>query len=97
MDIDKELKELAARYADCGISEVVLRKLLRDGPSDLDDRAKLLGLRLSLGVEFHRQEYFSVEDIAHITGATEKEAMDMMLSSGANPVEISIAPWLKGE
>ena len=96
MDINKELKELASRCADCGVSEAVLRKLLRNGPPDLDDRAKLLGLRLSLGIEFNRQEYFSVEDIAHITGTTEKEAMGMMLSIGAKPIEMSIAPWLKG-
>ena len=99
MNIDKQIKDLAARYADCGITEVIIREMMDDkgNPSGMDDRAKLIGIRMSLGTEFNRQELFTLGDIAHITGESEEEAMKMMLDAGATPIEISVAPWLKGE
>lgn len=99
MNIDQEVKALAARYADYGVDEKMIRELMEDKetPSGLDDRAKLICLRLVFGNEFNEQEYFSVEEIAHITGQSEDATMKMMLDGGANPIEVSFAPWLKGE
>ena len=47
-DIRKQIKYLAARYADCGISEAIILKMMDDHgkPSGLDDRAKLIGVRM---------------------------------------------------
>ena len=97
-DIRKQIKDLAARYADCGISEAIILKMMDDHgkPSGLDDRAKLIGVRMCLGMEFHRQELFSLWDLAHVTGETEDELMGLVKREGINPVSVSLAPWLMG-
>lgn len=96
--IKKQIKELAARYADCGIDESIIMTMMCDGhkPSGLDDRAKLLGVRMCLGNEFNRQEYFSVDDLCHVTGESEEEVLLRMKEAGVAPVTVSPAPWLKG-
>ena len=67
-ETDREIKLLAERYEDCGITEEIIRNLM-DKKADLDDRAKLIGIRLGLGHEFHREELFSVDDLCHVTRA----------------------------
>lgn len=96
VNINEEIKALAARYADCGITEAIIQNMMEKNPGELDERAKLIGLRLALGMEFNRQEYFSLSDIAHISGQTPEEALKMMRDTGATPVTVSIAPWLTG-
>lgn len=99
MNIENEVKELAARYADCGIDEAAIWDLMRDKdtPSGLDDRAKLIGVRLCLGMEFNRQELFSMDDLCHITGESAEQVMERMRAAGVTPITISLAPCLKGE
>ena len=98
MNINEEIKALAARYADCGMTEAIIQNMMVDkkNPSGLDERAKLIGIRLALGMEFNRQEYFSLSDIAHISRRTPEEALKMMRDAGITPITISIAPWLTG-
>ena len=98
MNVDKEIRSLATRYADCGIDEQIIRAIMYDGEtlSGLDERAKLIGVRMCLGNEFHRQEYFSVDDLCHVTGETPEEAMKRMQEAGVSPISITPAPWLKG-
>ena len=98
MNVDEEIKSIAARYADCGIDEQIIRAIMDDGetPSELDDRAKLIGIRMCLGNEFNRQEYFSIDDLCHVTGETPEDAMKMMQEAGVSPISITPAPWLKG-
>lgn len=98
MNVDKEIKSLAARYTDCGIDEQIIRAIMDDGetPSGLDDRTKLIGIRMCLGNEFNRQELFSVDDLCHVTGETPENAMKMMQEAGVSPIRITPAPWLKG-
>ena len=97
-DIRKQIKDLAARYADCGISEAIILKMVDDHgkPSGLDDRAKLIGVRMCLGMEFRRQELFSLGDLAHVTGETEDKLMGLVQREGINPISVSLAPWLTG-
>ena len=94
-ETDREIKLLAERYADCGITEQVIRKMM-DSESSLDDRAKLIGIRLGLGHEFHREEFFSVDDMCHVTGETPDEVLTRMREIGVAPITVSPAPWLKG-
>lgn len=94
-ETDHEIKLLAERYADCGITEESIRELM-DQDADLDDRAKLIGIRLGLGHEFHREELFSVDDLCHVTGETPDEALTRMREAGVSPITVSPAPWLKG-
>lgn len=98
MNIDNEIKALAARYADYGVDEKMIRELMEDKetPSGLDDRAKLIWARLALCNACGKQEYFSVEEIAHITGLSEDDALKMMLDGGATPIEASLAPYMNG-
>lgn len=93
MNIDQEIKALAARY---GITETVVRGAM-DTCKDLDEKSKLIWARLALCDLYGKQEYFSLEEIAHITGQTKEEAMQMMVDGGATPYEITVAPYLKGE
>jgi len=51
---------------------------------------------MCLGMEFNRQEYFTVNDLAHITGETPEEAMKRMQDAGVQPITVSPAPWLTG-
>ena len=97
-DIRKQIKELATRYADCGINEAIILKMMagQENPSGLDDRAKLIGVRMCLGMEFHRQELFSLGDLAYVTGETENELMGLVQREGINPISVSLAPWLTG-
>lgn len=97
-EIKRKIKLIAARYADCGISEARIMEMMRDRdkPSGLDDRAKIIGIRMCLGMEFNRQEYFTLDDVAHVTGESEAAAMKRMQDVGAKPVFISPAPWLTG-
>ena len=97
-DIRKQVNDLAARYADCGISEEIILKMMDDhgNPSGLDDRARLIGVRLCLGMEFNRQELFSLGDLAHVTGETEDEVMELVRKEGITPISVSVAPWLTG-
>ena len=94
-ETDREIKLLAERYEDCGITEEIIRNLM-DKKADLDDRAKLIGIRLGLGHEFHREELFSVDDLCHVTGETPEEALTRMREAGVSPITVSPAPWLKG-
>ena len=96
--INEQIQALALRYSDCGIDESIIREMMDDHgkPSGLDERAKLIGVRMCLGNEFHRQEYFSVDDLCHVTGETPEEAMKRMQEAGVSPISITPAPWLKG-
>ena len=93
MNLDQEIKALAARY---GITESAVRGAM-DTIKDLDEKSKLIWARLALCDLFGKQEYFSLEEIAHITGQTKEETMQMMIDGGATPYEITVTPWLKGE
>ena len=44
-NIEKQIKDLAARYADCGIDEAIIRKMMddEDNPSGLDDLTHITG------------------------------------------------------
>ena len=97
-NVGKQIKDLAARYADCGIDEDIIRKMMDDGdnPSGLDDRAKLIGVRLCLGMEFDRQELFGLDDLTHITGESREEVMKSIQEAGVTPIFVSVAPRLMG-
>ena len=94
-ETDREIKFLAERYGDCGITEEIIHNLM-DKEADLDDRAKLLGIKLGLAHEFHRQELFSVDDLCHVTGMTPDEAMAAIEEAGISPITVKPAPWLNG-
>ena len=96
--INEQIQALALRYSDCGIDESIIREMMDDHgkPSGLDGRAKLIGIRMALGMEFSRQELFSVDDLCHVTGETPESAMKMMQEAGVSPIQITPAPWLKG-
>ncbi len=55
-ETDREIKLLAERYEDCGITEEIIRNLM-DKKADLDDRAKLIGIRLGLGTSFTARSF----------------------------------------
>lgn len=97
-DIRKQIKDLAARYADCGISEDIILEMMDDHgkPSGLDNRTKLIGVRMCLGMEFNRQELFSLGDLDHVTGETEEGVMELVKEAGITPITITAAPWLRG-
>lgn len=94
MNIEKQIKDLAARYADCGIDGAVIREMM-GRPSDLDARAKLIGVRMCLGMAFNRQEFFTLDDLAHVTGGTKDAVVKQAQAAGISPISISPAPWLK--
>ncbi|NLU24437.1 MAG: hypothetical protein GXW99_06955 [Clostridiales bacterium] len=92
-----QIKALAARYADCGIDEQTIVAMMNDNaPPELDDRARLIGVRMCLGKAFNKQEYFSVSDVCHVTGESEAEVLLRMKEAGVAPVTVSPAPWLTG-
>lgn len=95
-NIDNQIKDLAARYADCGINEDIIRKMMsgKESPAGLDARAKLIGIRMCLGMEFNRQEFFSLDDVAHVTGESKEQVMELCRIKGVTPISVSMAPWL---
>ena len=45
-------------------------------------KTSLIGIRLALGIDSDKAEYFSAEDISEITGLTKEEAEQKIISSG---------------
>ena len=45
-------------------------------------KTSLIGIRLALGIDSSKAEYFSAEDIAEITGLSKEEAEQEMIKSG---------------
>lgn len=45
-------------------------------------KTSLIGIRLALGIDSDKAEYFSAEDIAEITGLSKEEAEREMIKSG---------------
>ena len=67
-----------------------------DKKADLDDRAKLIGIRLGLGHEFHREEFSPLDDLCHVTGETPEEALTRMRRGRCLPSRYHPRRGLKG-
>ncbi len=95
MNTKEQIKYLADRYSDCGMTEDKIRAIMAD-ISGKDDRAKLIAIRLGLGMEFHKQELFTMNDVQYVSGMTQDEVMEAMLRENVSPMSVSFAPWLTG-
>lgn len=95
MNTEEQIAYLAARYSDCGMTVDKIRTIMAD-ISGKDDRAKLIAIRLGLGMEFHKQELFCLDDVCHVSGMTRDEVMEAMQRENVSPMSVSFAPWLTG-
>ena len=97
-ELETGIQYLAQRYADCGVTESDVRRIVNSGGNQydgLDDRARLIGARLGLGMTFGKQELFTLDDLIHVTGASRDEVLKLMAEENVSPMTISLAPWLQ--
>lgn len=95
MNTTAQIKYLADRYSDCGMTVDKIRAIMAD-ISGKDDRAKLIAIRLGLGMEFRKQELFTMNDVQYVSGMTRDEVMEAMQRENVSPMSVSFAPWLTG-
>ncbi len=92
MNAKEEIKRLAERYADCGVTKKLLWGIMNLPDHGLDEEARLIGMRMLLGVKYNRTELFTPEQIAKLMGTTPEETLEIMRESGVNPITINIIP-----
>lgn len=67
-----EIKRIATRYKDCGVTEEFVRNMCADGiRHGFSEKVALAGIRLALSMEFGKEEYFSMDETAEIFGVEE--------------------------
>lgn len=67
-----EIKRIATRYKDCGVTEEFVRNMCADGiHNGFSEKVALAGIRLALSMEFGKEEYFSMDETAEILGVEE--------------------------
>lgn len=67
-----EIKRIATRYKDCGVTEEFVRNMCADGiRNGFSEKFALAGIRLALSMEFGKEEYFSMAEAAEILGVEE--------------------------
>ena len=92
-----ELVKIAERYH---LPPEIIEEMMQSGGEEfacLDQKARLIGVRMILGNLFGKEEYFSLEDVCHVTGESKEDVLDLMKESGISPAKVSIAPWLRKE
>ena len=92
-----ELIKIAERYH---LPPELIEEMMQSGGEEfacLDQRARLIGVRMILGSLFGKEEFFSLDDVCHVTGECEEPVLGLMKELGIDPVRISIAPWLRKE
>ena len=95
-EYEKEIKDLAKRYERFGMNENIIRSLIEsESYSDIDEKSRFIGVRMILGIEFGVPEYFTVEDVMHVTGESKERVMEMMKENNISPISIDFAPWAK--
>lgn len=85
----KALYALQKKYSKHGVSLSELVSFMKCAPPNVSERAAVLGIRLVLGKSFNVTEYFTVEDVAEITGETPSEIKDRMKAMGINPTKVT--------
>lgn len=78
MTTEIAIKRLYGTYGKFGISKDLITRLYMDGigQQGFTPLATYNLLRMSLGVEFGQQEYFSVKEIAEMLEVSEEEARE---------------------
>lgn len=72
--IYEELQRLAKRYKKYGVTLDLLKQVYKDGINNgMSAKASLIGVRLGLSHHFKEHEYFTIAEIALVTGQTEEE------------------------
>ena len=62
--------------------QIILKLYIQGLIKGFTPKTSLIGIRLALGIDSSKAEYFSAEDISEITGLTKEEAEQEMISSG---------------
>ena len=92
-----EIEKIAERYC---IPPELIEEMAQSGGEEfacLDLRTRLVGVRMILGKLFGKEEFFSLDDVCHITGEDEDSVMFMMENAGIHPIKVSVAPWIRKE
>lgn len=94
MNKEMIITNLLANYGKYGVTKEKLEENIKDGLEKYNLSLKTIynGLRMTLASAFGEQEFFSVEDIAEITGETKEEVIarieqcrNEIVSNGGNP------------
>lgn len=96
-DIDSTFKRLAKRYAKYGMSYDNMVEMY-NLPSELDDEAQVITMRLTLAEALCEEEYFSYEDLSKLYGVpveyvyeiTRERETELVENGGL--VEVSFTP-----
>lgn len=79
-EIKNEIHRIADRH---NIDYQIILKLYIQGLiKGFTPKTSLIGIRLALGIDSDKEEYFSADDIAAITGLSREEAEQEMIKSG---------------
>lgn len=96
-DIDSTFKRLAKRYAKYGMTYNNMVEMY-NLPSELDDEAQVITMRLTLAEALCEEEYFSYEDLSKLYGVpveyveeiTREHETELVENGGL--VEVSFTP-----
>lgn len=96
-DIESTFKRLAKRYAKYGFDYDAMVEMY-NLPSELDDEAQVITMRLTLAEALCEEEYFSYEDLSKLYGVpvhyveeiTREHETELMENGGL--VEVSFVP-----
>jgi len=69
----KELERIYRNYAKYGITMQNLTDIVKSRPDGISEKGATIGIRLALSNEYKEHEYFTVQDVAEITGETVEE------------------------
>lgn len=79
-DTINELHKIADRH---NINYNIILKLYIQGlMKGFSSKTSIIGIRLALGLNNDKEEYFSADDIAEITGMSKEEAEQEMIKTG---------------
>ena len=84
-EIQKELSRLTKRYADVGATEEKVLELfeaMKIRFAGRGDEAAMLGVRMSLGEYFHREEIFSLDDVCCMVARPKEEVIAHIIAMG---------------
>ena len=94
-DTLKELQGIAERYKKHGITLSQLQRIAEGAPEGATERAAINIIRMTLANEYGEKEYFTLNDIAEITGETIPELQSRIDAMGIDTMQISsIIPGL---
>ncbi len=73
----KKLEEIAKKYGKYGVTPMQCIKIFDSGiKRGISEESAVIGLRLALSAEFNEHEYFTLEDVAAVTGESVEEVKE---------------------